>query len=131
MWTFTVSMVMTENCEGMAYTPETALIPMGQPQEGMQTTTDFYHQNEVLTVPIGVCTHNVIGSSVIFTCADGHIDEHVYEDAAQGPVPLEADCSGELKYTMPIYNTCNTYPWGSMEATWDGYCMPGKNSFFK
>merc|ERR1719354_661193 len=122
MWTFTVSMVMTENCTGMAYTPETGLIPLGQPEDGMQTMLNLYHLEEELTVEIGVCTHNVIGSSVIFTCAGDYIEEHVYLDATQGPVPIEADCSGELQYIMPIHNTCNTYTWGSMQATWDGYC---------
>merc|ERR1719354_1101885 len=122
MWTFTVSMVMTENCTGMAYTPETGLIPLGQPEDGMQTMLNLYHLEEELTVEIGVCTHNVIGSSVIFTCAGDYIEEHVYLDATQGPVPIEADCSGELQYIMPIHNTCNAYTWGSMQATWDGYC---------
>merc|ERR1719471_841509 len=95
---------------------------MGPPQDGMQTELNLYHLEEELTVEIGVCTHNVIGSSVIFTCAGDYIDEHVYLDATNGSVPIEPDCSGDLQYTMPIYNTCNTYEWGSMQATWDGYC---------
>lgn len=119
MWTFTVSMVMTPECAGMAYaSAENATVPMGGDKP-----TVFYHENEVLTRPIGVCTTNVLGSSVIFTCEGDRIDEHVYVDAATGPYPLQPDCSGEVKYIMPIANGCNSYTWGSMSAVWSGYCM--------
>ena len=124
MWEFTVSMVMTDGCEGMAYTAETGVVPMGPEEEGMQTSTNFYNVDVDLSRPIGVCTTNIIGSSVIFTCEGDYINEHVYHDASQGPVPSEPDCSGEVLYVMPIENGCNEYIWGSMSAVWDGYCMP-------
>merc|ERR1719433_2643910 len=84
----------------------------------------FYHVEEVLTRPIGECTTNVLGSSVIFTCEGDYINEHVYIDASTNPnFPETPDCSGELLYVMPIRNECNAYDWGSMLATWDGYCV--------
>merc|ERR1719499_1968049 len=127
-WTFTVSMVMNDQCMDMAY-PDVATATVDWAsygmtiEEGYTSTTNFYHYNEVLTRPIGECTTNVLGSSVIFTCEGDYINEHVYYDASQGPVPVEPDCSGDVMYVMPIMNTCNAYDWGSMEATWEGYCM--------
>merc|ERR1719325_182694 len=100
---------MNEGCETMKYDESVPL---------------FYHVEEVLTRPIGECTTNILGSSVIFTCEGDYINEHVYIDASQGPVPIEPDCSGELMYIMPTENGCNKYVWGSMSAVWDGYCMP-------
>jgi len=79
-----------------------------------------------LTKPVGVCTTNVIGSSVIFKCDKGVIQEHVYIDASQGNAPKEADCSGERKYVMPIKNGCNNYNWGSMYMAWEGFCEAPK-----
>merc|ERR1712039_768684 len=58
----------------------------------------------------------------MFTCnaETGCVDEHVYIDAAAGEVlPETPDCSGDVKYVMPICNGCNDYDWGSMMATWD------------
>ena len=90
----------------------------------------FYHVDEVLTRPIGECTTNVLGSSVIFKCEGDYINELVYIDASQGPVPEVPDCSGDLFYIMPIRNECNSYDWGSMLATWTDYCVgtSGKTS---
>merc|ERR1712048_549084 len=79
-----------------------------------------------LTKPVGVCTTNVIGSSVIFKCDKGVIQEHVYIDASQGSAPKEADCSGTVKYVMPIENGCNNYAWGSMYMAWKGFCEAPK-----
>lgn len=111
MWTFTVSMVMNDGCRAMTYNRSVPL---------------FYHFHEVLTRPIGECTTNVLGSSVKFTCEGDHINEHVYIDATAGAVPKVPNCSGNVMYIMPIRNTCNKYSWGSMLATWQGYCMKPK-----
>jgi len=75
-----------------------------------------------LTKPVGVCTTNVIGSSVKFSCDNGVIQEHVYIDASGGKAPKKADCSGPRKYVMPIKNGCNNYNWGSMYMAWKGWC---------
>merc|ERR1719242_1370251 len=122
-WTFTVSMVMNAGCETMMYPEEYATIPWADVPEGYTPSTNYYHVEEVLTRPIGECTTNVIGSSVIFVCMGDYIAEHVYIDASQGAAPEIPDCSGDLMYTMPIYNGCTGYTWGSMKAVWDGYCM--------
>merc|ERR1719195_853138 len=112
-------MVMTPECADMAFTEETGVVVMGAPTEGMTSSTNFYHVNEVLTRPIGECTTNVLGSSVIFTCEGDYINEHVYIDASTNPdVPETPDCSGEVMYVMPIKNECNSYSWGSMLAVW-------------
>merc|ERR1719493_6854 len=105
-------MVMNNNCTAMAQTNTSA--PDFNP--------NLHHVDEVLRRPIGVCTTNVIGSSVIFECKGDYINEKVYIDATQGNAPTEPDCSGDLLYNMPIYNGCNTYEWGDMLAVWDGYC---------
>merc|ERR1719242_1331830 len=117
-WTFTVSMVMNEGCETMMYPEDQATMEWG---------TSFYHVDEVLTRPIGECTTNVLGSSVIFTCEGDYINEHVYIDASTGAAPETPDCSGDVLYVMPIRNTCNSYDWGSMDATWTDYCMTPKS----
>merc|ERR1719285_369677 len=114
---------MTEGCADMAYTAETGVVTMGPETPGMTSSTNFYHVDEVLNRPIGECTTNVLGSSVMFTCEGDYINEHVYHDASLGPVPVVPDCSGDVLYVMPIGNGCNTYSWGTMLALWDGYCM--------
>jgi len=107
-FTFIVrGMVMDTGCNVMVTTPDDAI----------------YHVNEELTRTVGVCTTNVLGSSVIFTCEGDYIAEHVFIDASQGPAPEEPDCSGDLLYTMPIYNGCNDYSWGSMLMVWEDFCM--------
>merc|ERR1719163_910733 len=114
MWNFTVSMVMKDMCKEMMYN---------------DTSSNFYHIHELLSRPIGECTTNVLGSSVKFTCEGDYINEHVYIDAANvtgPPVPKIPNCTGSPLYIMPIRNTCNKYSWGSMLATWDGYCMQPK-----
>merc|ERR1719471_2088612 len=122
---------MNDECEGMAYGPDSGVVPCEYLQgtgciNGTEYTqsTNFYNLDVDLERPLGECTTNVIGSSVIFECMDGVIMEHVFHDAAQGSVPIEPDCSGDMLYTMPIENGCNAYDWGSMLATWDGACMP-------
>lgn len=69
----------------------------------------------------------VIGSSVIFKCDKGVIQEHVFIDASAGKAPKEADCSGDVKYVMPIKNGCNNYDWGSMYMAWEGFCEVPKD----
>ena len=64
---------------------------------------------------------------MIFKCDKGVIQEHVYIDASQGSAPKEADCSGSLKYVMPIENGCNNYAWGSMYMAWEGFCEAPKS----
>merc|ERR1712048_1332591 len=79
-----------------------------------------------LTKPVGVCTTNVIGSSVKFACENGVIQEHVFIDATAGNAPKTPDCSGPKKYVMPIKNGCNNYNWGNMYMAWKGFCEVGK-----
>merc|ERR1719242_130933 len=105
-WTFTVSMVMNAGCETMMYPEEYATIPWADVPEGYTPSTNYYHVEEVLTRPIGECTTNVIGSSVIFVCMGDYIAEHVYIDAADqdAVLPETPTCDGELQYTMVIEN---------------------------
>ena len=83
----------------------------------------IYVDHKQLRRSIGECTTNVLGSSVIFTCEGDQINEKVYHDATKGPVPEIPDCTGDLKYVMPIQNGCNNYEWGNMLMTWDNFCM--------
>merc|ERR1719210_2591977 len=108
---------MNPACDGMKYTEETGDIDVGS-----GTPVDFYHVEEVVPRNFGECTTNILGSSVMFTCnaTTGCVDEHVYIDAAAGEVlPATPDCTGDVKYVMPICNGCNDYDWGSMSAVWD------------
>ena len=69
----------------------------------------------------------VVGSSVIFKCDKGVIQQHVYIDASTSKAPREPDCTGKVKYVMPIKNGCNNYDWGSMYMAWEGFCEAPKD----
>jgi len=117
-WTFNVSMVMNDDCSAMKYNTS-------EPHWNNETQ---FHHIETLKRPIGECTTNVIGSSVVFECMGDWINEHVYIDASQpgAVLPDEPTCNGSAMYIMPIMNGCNKYTWGGMSAVWDDtYCMEG------
>merc|ERR1719336_2843432 len=111
VFSFKVSMVMDKECK--------ALYPK-------EKTGGLYIDNVPVTRRSNECTTNVLGSSVIFECMGGYINEHVFIDATQGDAPEEPDCSGKLLYTMPIKNGCNNYDWGNMHMVWEDFCTAEK-----
>ena len=92
-------------------------------------TTDMSHLEENLKRPIGECTTNVFGSSVIFTCESGKINEAVYHNAMENPPLAEPDCSGEVMHVNIIRHGCNVYDWGDMLYAWENYCILGDYAF--
>merc|ERR1711937_39502 len=100
---------------GLVYTDKECKVPAESQEKG-------WYGKHTLTKPVGVCTTNVIGSSVKFACENGVIQEHVFIDATAGNAPKTPDCSGPKKYVMPIKNGCNNYNWGNMYMAWKGWC---------
>jgi len=86
-----------------------------EPMEG------FYFGEQELRRPVGECTTNAIGFSVIFECeeAEHFIMEHVYFDNRVGNGTGTTDCSGDVLFSLPIYNGCTEYDWGAMHFVWD------------
>jgi len=98
-FTYTISMVMDEGCLNI-----------------IKNIAD----NLVVTKPIGECTTNVDGDHVIFACP------HDIGDTGKKIQELEYDnddCTGEPRLITDINNGCNSYHWGNMRMTWDGWCM--------
>merc|ERR1719460_1816544 len=93
---------------------------------------DGFVQPTDLKKPVGVCTTNIIGSTVMFECDKnkGVILEHVFYDASQknGGGGKKGSCDGKKLYTMPISNGCNDYTWGAMLMTWEGFCPKPSSS---
>merc|ERR1712032_588724 len=93
---------------------------------------DGFVQPTDLKKPVGVCTTNIIGSTVMFECDKnkGVILEHVFYDASQknGGGGKQGSCDGKKLYTMPISNGCNDYTWGAMLMTWEGFCPEPSSS---
>ena len=77
--------------------------------------------------PVGVCTKNAIGSTVIFECDEekGKIIEKVYHDIADGSECKDAQCSceSEIIYTSSHENGCNEHTWGGVLMTWRDFCQ--------
>ena len=57
----------------------------------------------------------------------GVIIQHVYHIVAvHSKAPAKPDCTGKVKYVMPIKNGCNNYDWGNMYVAWEGFCEAPK-----
>jgi hypothetical protein len=98
-------------------------------------------EDVTLIKPIGVCTKNVVGSTVRFTCDEdkGVIVEHVHhdvldgsscEDGATGACTCQNHVTEQHQPTasdrtmlMPIANGCSHHFFGDMKMTWDKWCM--------
>ena len=87
----------------------------------------FWWPEQTLRKPVGICTKNVIGNTVIFECdsTKGVINEHVYHDVLDGSVcsGAECKCESEIKYTLPISNGCSEQFFGGMNMIWDEFCQ--------
>ena len=87
----------------------------------------FWWPEQTLRKPVGKCTKNVIGNTVIFECdsTKGVINEHVYHDVLDGSVcsGAECKCESEIKYTLPISNGCSEQFFGGMNMIWDDFCQ--------
>ena len=86
----------------------------------------FWWPEQTLRKPVGKCTKNVIGNTVIFECdsTKGVINEHVYHDVLDGSVcnGTECTCESDIKYTLPIGNGCSEQFFGGMHMVWDDFC---------
>ena len=87
----------------------------------------FWWPEQTLRKPVGICTKNVIGNTVIFECdpLKGIVNEHVYHDVLDGSVcsGTECTCESDIKYTLPIGNGCSEQFFGGMHMVWDNFCQ--------
>ena len=109
---FTVSLVYTANTTCTEKAPE---------------DSGFWWPEQTLRKPVGICTKNVIGNTVIFECdpMKGIVNEHVYHDVLDGSVcsGTECTCESDIKYTLPIGNGCSEQFFGGMHMVWDNFCQ--------
>ena len=109
---FTVSLVYTANTTCKEQAP---------------ADSGFWWPEQTLRKPVGKCTKNVIGNTVIFECdpEKGIINEHVYHDVLDGSVcnGTQCTCESEIKYTLPIENGCSEQFFGGMHMVWDDFCQ--------
>ena len=114
---FTVSLVYTANTTCKEQAP---------------ADSGFWWPEQTLRKPVGACTKNVIGNTVIFECDQekGIIMEHVYHDVLDGSVCKGAQCScdSEIIYTLTIENGCSEQFFGGMHMTWNNFCQEPKES---
>ena len=109
---FTVSLVYTANttCKKQA-----------------AADSGFWWPEQTLRKPVGRCTKNVIGNTVIFRCdpTQGVIMEDVYHDVLDGSVcnGTQCTCESDIKYTLPIKNGCSEQFFGGMHMVWDDFCQ--------
>ena len=116
---FTVSLVYTANSTCSEKAP---------------ADSGFWWPEQTLRKPVGVCTKNVIGNTVIFECDpdNGIIMERVYHDVLDGSSCQgdQCTCDSEIIYTLPIKNGCSEQFFGGMHMVWDDFCpvpkKPGK-----
>merc|ERR1712226_284543 len=112
---FTVSLVYTANMTC---------------QEQAAVDSGFWWPEQTLRKPVGICTKNVIGNTVIFECdpEKGVVNEHVYHDVLDGSEcsGSQCTCESEIVYTLPIKNGCSEQFFGGMHMVWDDFCPAPK-----
>ena len=90
---FTVSLVYTANTNCGEQAP---------------ADSGFWWPEQTLRKPVGTCTKNVIGNTVVFECdpEQGVIMERVYHDVLDGSVceGTQCTCGSEIIYSLPIKN---------------------------
>ena len=83
--------------------------------------------NQTLRKPVGVCTKNVVGNTVIFKCDSGKgmIIEQVYHDGLDGSKCKGAQCTceSEILYTVRIKNGCTETSFGVVHMVLDNFCF--------
>ena len=114
---FTVSLVYTANSTCKEQAP---------------ADSGFWWPEQTLRKPVGSCTKNVIGNTVIFECdpEKGVIMERVYHDVLDGSVCQGAQCTCEsdIIYTLPIENGCSEQFFGGMHMVWNKFCQAPKET---
>ena len=77
--------------------------------------------------PVGVCTTNVVGNTVIFKCdsEQGKIIEQVYHSGLDGSKCEGAQCTCESKilYNVSIKNGCTETAFGGVHMVWENFCI--------
>ena len=85
--------------------------------------SSVFHATQTLRKPVGLCTNNLVGATVIYSCdGKGTLLEHVYYDAFSNK-GTPGDCSGTKLYTLPIKPGCSEFDFGAMHSFWYGYCQ--------
>jgi len=87
----------------------------------------FWRPKQTLRKPVGSCTKNVIGNTVLFECDEvkGKIIENVYHDVADGSVcqGVQCSCGSKTLFTLSLENGCNELKWGGVLMEWKDFCQ--------
>ena len=96
-------------------------------KEPAYTNSSWLAFKQTLRKPVGVCTTNVVGNTVIFKCdsEQGKIIEQVYHDGLDGSKceGAQCTCESEIHYNRTIKNGCTETAFGGVHMVWDNFCL--------